>query len=101
MQELMNITLARSLVQKDQDKQEFKDFFKESKQKLHEYNQKADEICNKCDAYISKRIQMTLQNDETGLLILGAGHHIKLKGIKVISLYDKGKVKREAYKIWG
>jgi hypothetical protein len=52
-------------------------------------------LLKKRDEYISKRIDMTLKDDEIGILFLGAYHNIKNRlpaDIQIIELKDREKV---------
>ncbi len=43
---------------------------------IRQYEQIKDEIIQKRDAYIAKAIDTTLENNETGLLFIGAAHNV-------------------------
>jgi hypothetical protein len=46
---------------------------------IRQYNQKKDELIEERDAYIAQAIDRTLQDNETGVLFLGAAHNVLTK----------------------
>ncbi|ABK13854.1 MAG: hypothetical protein H5T42_05820 [Methanothrix sp.] len=48
----------------------------EQRRALEAYNKEKDRLLDERDAYIARRIAETLQDDETGLLFIGAHHNV-------------------------
>lgn len=63
---------------------------------LNMYKSTKDELLNKRDGYIARRIDETLREGRTGILFIGAYHHIerKLPGdIKIIGIKNVQKIR--------
>jgi len=68
---------------------------KEINKLFRELSERDVKAHGKRNAYIERRIDMTLRDGETGVLLMGANHELGFKGMDVVYVVDPKKIVRE------